>query len=177
MQGQNPEELFDVVDEYDRFVTRATRREVHAGRLRHRAVHVLIVNERGAVFLQKRSQYKDSYPGALSSSCAGHVDAGDDYDATVPRELQEELGLDPATLPPVVKLFKIDACEETGWEFVRVYLMNHEGPFELNEAEVEDGLWLSPKAIDAAVERRPDEFTPSFVLLWKRWRGAKYGKA
>lgn len=176
MQGQNLDELFDVVDEYDRVTGQATRREVHAQRLRHRAVHVLIVNERGSIFLQKRSRHKDTNPGLLSTSCAGHVDAGEDYDATVPRELHEELGLDPATLPPVAKLFKLPPSDETGQEFVRVYLMNHEGPFELNEAEVESGLWLSPKSLDAAVKLRPEEFTPSFVLIWKTWRAAKAAK-
>lgn len=170
MQGQNLDELFDVVDENDLVVGRATRREVHAGRMLHRAVHVLIVNSRGSVFLQKRSAHKDTHPGALSTSCAGHVDSGEDYDDTVPRELHEELGLDPSTLPAREMCFKLGPCRETGWEFIRVYRMEHEGPFALNEAEVESGLWLSPKAIDAAVKLRPEQFTPSFVLIWKKWR-------
>jgi isopentenyl-diphosphate delta-isomerase len=170
MQGQNLDELFDVVDENDLVVGQSTRREVHAQKLLHRAVHVLVVNERGSVFLQKRSEHKDTHPGALSTSCAGHVDSGEDYDDTVPRELQEELGLDPATLPPREKCFKLGPCRETGWEFIWVYKIEHEGPFELNEAEVESGLWLSPKAIDSAVKLRSEEFTPSFVLIWKKWR-------
>ncbi len=170
MQGQNLDELFDVVDENDVVTGQAARREVHAQKLAHRAVHVLIVNGRGSVFLQKRSEHKDTHPGALSTSCAGHVDAGEDYDETVPRELHEELGLDPATLPRVEKLFKLGPCAETGREFIWVYRMEHEGPFELNESEVSSGLWLSPKAIDSAVKLRAEEFTPSFVLIWKKWR-------
>ena len=172
MQGQNLDELFDVVDADDVPVGRATRREVHAKRLLHRAIHVLVVNGRGSVFLQKRSQYKDANPGLLSTSCAGHVDAGETYDETVPRELEEELGLAPDSLPPVEPVFKIAPCAETGWEFIWIYRMEHEGPFELNEAEVESGLWLSPTAIDAAVKNRPRDFTPSFVLIWKKWREA-----
>ena len=52
------EEWFDVVDEKDVVVSRATRQEVHAHGLRHRAVHVLVFNRAGQLFLQKRSPAK-----------------------------------------------------------------------------------------------------------------------
>lgn len=172
MQGQNLDELFDVVDESDRVIGRAPRREVHAHRLRHRAVHVMIGNTRGEWFLQKRSMYKDAFPGAYSTSCAGHVDAGDTYDATVPRELEEELGLDPVATPAAEFCFGLDASRETGWEFIRVYRLAHEGPFTLCEAEVESGAWMTPAAIDAAVAADPGAFTSSFVLVWKVGRSA-----
>ncbi len=70
------------------------RSEVHARGLRHRAVHVLVFNSRGEIFLQKRSMKKDRQPGVWDSSCSGHVDAGENYEATAVRELREELGLD-----------------------------------------------------------------------------------
>ncbi len=49
------EEWFDVVNERDEPVARALRREVHARNLLHRAVHVLVFDQHGRVFLQKRS--------------------------------------------------------------------------------------------------------------------------
>src|ERR1039457_539455 len=110
------EEIFDVVNERDEVVGQNTRREVHARGLWHRAVHVLVFNAHGEVFLQKRSMKKDRQPGAWDSSCSGHVDSGENYDETAVRELREELGLRvSASLP---KLFKIDACAETDAEFV-----------------------------------------------------------
>ena len=56
------EEIFDVVNERDEVVGRAPRSEVHAHGLLHRAVHVLIFNARGELFLQKRSKTKDREP-------------------------------------------------------------------------------------------------------------------
>ena len=91
--GQNPEEPFDVVDAQDRVIGRAPRREVHARRWRHRSIHVLVFNAAGRVFLQKRAQSKDSCPGRWDSSCSGHLDAGEDYDAAAVRELGEEIGM------------------------------------------------------------------------------------
>ncbi len=170
MQGQNPGELFDVVDVNDRVVGRATRREVHARKLLHRAVHVMVEDAAGRIFLQKRSLYKDTHPGAWCAACAGHVDAGEDYTDTVPRELHEELGLAPDFIGTPEELFRLGPCAETGWEFIRIYRLRHEGPFVLPPAEIERGDWFTPADIDASVAARPGDFTPSFRLIWERWR-------
>ncbi len=166
--GQHLDEIFDVVDELDRVVGQATRREVHARGLRHRAVHVFLVNDAGEVFLHQRSLSKDTYPGLWNSSCAGHVGAGDDYDVTVERELEEELGC--RLRVPARRLFRVEPCEETGAEFVWVYRGEAQGPFELNPAEIQRGDWFSLAAIDTWVGRAPHEFARSFVFLWPRVR-------
>jgi len=164
---QNLDELFDVVDEHDRVVSRATRREVHATGLRHRAIHVLVFNAAGQVYLQKRSMTKDTFPGAWDSSCSGHVDAGEDYDATAIRELREEIGLSVASAPQ--RLFKIGACDDTGQEFVWIYRLDHDGPLQPNPSEVERGGWFPPHEITAWVARAPQEFARAFRRIWREW--------
>src|SRR5476651_2121401 len=110
-------EIFDVVDELDRVIGQAPRVEVHARKLRHRAVHILLFNPQGELYLQKRSATKDSFPLCYDSSASGHVDTGEDYAACAVRELREELGITGGPLQP---LFKLDASPETGQEFVWV---------------------------------------------------------
>src|SRR3989454_5639457 len=105
------EEIFDVVNDRDEVTGQRPRSEVHRLGLKHRAVHVLVFNLRGEVFLQKRSMKKDCFPGKWDSSASGHLDCGEDYDACAVRELQEEIGLELATPPR--RLFKIDACADT----------------------------------------------------------------
>src|SRR3954454_11229811 len=114
------EEWFDVVNERDEVIGRELRRIVHASGLWHRAVHVLVFDGARRVFLQKRSMLKDLSPGLWDSSCSGHLDAGEDYDAAAARELAEEIGvrLEPGNAP--TRWFRIEACEQTGWEFVWV---------------------------------------------------------
>src|SRR5215472_14287436 len=99
-----PEEIFDVVDEHDHVIGSKPRNEVHRLGLMHRAVHVLVFNPQGEIFLQKRSMKKDRQPGVWDSSASGHVDSGDDYDSCAIRELNEELGFRPNT--PLTRLFK-----------------------------------------------------------------------
>ena len=90
---QSGDELFDVVDEDDTVQRQERRAVVHAEGLLHRAVHVFAFNKRGELFLQKRSGLKDVHPGLWDSSAAGHLDAGEDYEAGAVREVEEELGV------------------------------------------------------------------------------------
>ncbi|MGR9054161.1 MAG: NUDIX hydrolase, partial [Gammaproteobacteria bacterium] len=61
-------ELISVVDENDRVIGVSPRNIVHATGQRHRAVHVLVFNDYGRVFLQKRSMAKDINPGLWDTS-------------------------------------------------------------------------------------------------------------
>lgn len=168
VKAQRGDELFDVVDASDRVIGQATRDQVHRERLWHRAVHAWVFSPAGEIFLQKRSQLKDTAPGCWDSSCSGHLDSGEDYDAAVVRELGEEIGLH-LTHPPD-RLFTVPARAETGWEFVWIYRLQHAGPFDLHPAEIESGAWVQPTAVDAALVTNPADDAPAFRLLWQHWR-------
>ncbi|MBK8475180.1 MAG: NUDIX domain-containing protein [Opitutaceae bacterium] len=164
----SPEEWFDVVDEEDRVVGAAPRREVHARGLLHRAVHALVFDSAGRVLLQKRSAAKDMYPNQWAASASGHVDRGEDYDTAIVREMGEELGIVVTEVP--ARLCRILACEDTGREFVWVYSCRHDGPVRPKEDEISEVVWRLPQEVDRWVGERPEEFAPSFLLVWARWR-------
>src|SRR5205814_6134133 len=126
--GDGPEESFSVVDEHDQVVGAAPRSQVHANNLLHRAVHMLIFNPAGEVFLQLRSRWKDRHPLAWDSSAAGHVNAWEDYDQTASRELLEELGIET----PLKRVAKLPASERTGYEFIWLYSGSSDGQLHPN---------------------------------------------
>jgi isopentenyldiphosphate isomerase len=163
------EDIFDIVNERDEVIGRAPRSEVHARGLLHRAVHVLVFNARGEMFLQKRSKTKDREPSRWGAACSGHVDSGEDYDTAVMRELGEELGWKPSTPPE--RILRIEACRETDQEFVWIYRCNGEGPFTLNAEEIETGGWFSREQVERWLAERPEDFTTVFVMLWRLLRG------
>lgn len=165
------DEIFDIVDDRDQVIGQCPRREVHRVGHKHRAIHVLVFNSRGEVFLQKRSMSKDTHPGVWDSSSSGHLDTGEDYDACAIRELREEIGL--VIDKPPQRLFKINACLETGQEFVWVYKHTSEGPFTLHPEEIERGDWFAPAYVSDWVEKSPSQFAPAFVLIWNRFTTAK----
>jgi 16S rRNA (adenine1518-N6/adenine1519-N6)-dimethyltransferase len=164
--SQEPAEQFAVVDDEDRVIGQAPRSEVHGNNLLHRAVHLLIFNGNGDLYLQKRSPFKDRHPGVWDSSAAGHVDAGEDYDDTARRELQEELGV----AAPLERLLKLPASERTGYEFIWLYRGRHDGPFRLAKTEIELGRFFPPALVSAWLEARPADFAPGFAECWTAFR-------
>lgn len=89
-----PDELFDVVDENGSMQGYTiSKKDAHAEGVWHQTVDVWIYNTEGEVLLQKRSMSKESYPGLLDISAAGHVSVGETRIQAALRELEEELGI------------------------------------------------------------------------------------
>lgn len=164
------EEWLEEVDEFDRVIGRRPRSELHRLGLRHRAVHILLFDRKGRLFLQKRSRWKDVHPGCWDTSAAGHVDPDETYEISAGRELREELGIEP---PPLEFLFKVEAAATTGWEFIHVYRATHDGPFALNSDEIDEGRWLHPDEIDRWHAAGGAGLTATFCLLWQRFRESR----
>ncbi len=162
-------ERFDVVDEQDRAVGVESRGVVHATGLRHRAVHIFVLNGRGELFLQKRSPWKDKHPGKWDSSAAGHLDSGEGYAAAARRELREELGVDPDGTA-LHEIGGLSASEATGWEFVRIFQARHEGPFRWPPEEIEWGGFFPVGTVQAWCTAHPGDFAPGFLECWRVWR-------
>ena len=80
------------------------RTMVHRDGDLHGSAHVWVIRhisgEDFDVLLQTRSPDKDSFPNCYDTSCAGHVAERETFESTALRELEEELGIRPAT-PPV----------------------------------------------------------------------------
>lgn len=160
------EEIFDIVNERDEVIGQLSRREVHRLGLRHRAIHVLVYNGKGEIFLQKRSHLKDNFPGRWDSSAAGHLDSGESYEECVLREVKEELGYDLPCVPE--KILRIEACDETGQEFVWVFRCESEGPFQLQPEEIETGDWFSVETVTQWIRNKPEDFAPSLICIWEK---------
>jgi isopentenyldiphosphate isomerase len=158
-------ELLFVVDENDCVLDVRARHIVHADGLRHRAVHILVFDEKGRLFLQKRSMKKDLNAGQWDTSAAGHVDAGEDYEISAFREIEEELGI--TGIPSLEPLFKLTPTVETGMEFVQVYRIQHNGPFVLAPEEIDEGDWFSSDEISARVHADDPSLTETFKRLWR----------
>jgi isopentenyldiphosphate isomerase len=163
------EERLDVVDAFDRVEGQAARGEIHRLGLRHRAVHIFVVNRVGEVLLQKRSMLKDTWPGAWDSSAAGHLAAGEEYEAAAWREVEEEIGWRPEA-GGLREIGRLDACRDTGEEFVRIYRAEGEGPFRFPPEEIERLAWFSSERIDAAIANDPEELASAFRRIWQDFR-------
>ena len=158
-------EYLAVVDEHDQVLNHLPRGEIHAQSLRHRAVHIIVFNQHGEIFLQKRSMQKDLNPGLWDTSAAGHVDAGENYDSCAPRELSEELGV----VADLKSLFKLAPTPELGMEFIQVYCCKHNGPFLLASEEIDEGAWFTKEIITERVLNDDPSLTLTFKIIWGKY--------
>jgi 16S rRNA (adenine1518-N6/adenine1519-N6)-dimethyltransferase len=172
-EGQGAGEMLAVVDENDQVVGSERRDVIHRDDLLHRAVHIFALNKHGEIFLQKRSRLKDKCPGLWDSSAAGHVDAGEEYEACAARELEEELGLADQDIREVGKL---GAHANTGWEHVRLYATLANGRIRFPCVEIEYGQWFSMEQIEQWVKAVPEDFAPGFRACWALWKEANPGR-
>ena len=149
--GGSDEELLDLVDADNTVIGTVARSRVHGEpALRHRAVHVLVYDDRGRLLLQKRSSAKQIQPGKWDTSVGGHLAAGESYLAAAVREAAEELGLtiDAADLAPVHEFVWRSAVET---EHVASYRIQCGGPFRPHPEEIDEVRFWSPEELrDAA---------------------------
>ena len=157
--------MFDVVNTLDEVVEQRTRSVVHRLGLLHRAVHVFLFRSDGCLLIHKRSPTKEEFPSVWTSSASGHVSAGETYDACVPRELKEELGI----TAPLIRLHKFAACAATSHEFTVLYQATSEQTVEFDPVEMTEIRWVSVGDIQRWIQKSPEDFSPSFLLLWDWW--------
>ncbi len=152
------EEVIVIVDAENLVIGEATRREMRRQNLTHRATYVLVFNQKGQLFVQKRTMSKDIYPGYFDVAAGGVVLSGESYEESAQRELREELGVE-AELE-----FLFDRYFEDGRNKVwgRVYRCSHEGPFVLQQSEVESGAFMTLSEIFSATDA---DFTPDGLAI------------
>lgn len=91
------DELLDLVNEKDEIIGTIWRNESH--RLKEenlgyiRAVDMFIQNDKGEIWIPKRTAHKRIAPNGLDYSVGGHVTSGETYDEAMVKEISEELNL------------------------------------------------------------------------------------
>jgi 8-oxo-dGTP pyrophosphatase MutT (NUDIX family) len=163
------DELMDVVDEQDRVVGQATRREVRRRRLLHRFAAVLCRDPAGRLYVHRRTDDKDVYPGMYDMTAGGVLGTGERYLDAARRELAEELGV---AGPELRFLFKhrYRGPENPSWS--ALYEVTWDGPVTPQASEIAWGAFLSLDELDVRLATWP--FCPDAAETYRRWRAGGY---
>ena len=158
--GDDPTEVFDLIDAQDRVIGRVLRGEAHRDpSLWHRSVQVLVFASDGRLFLQRRSDTKDLFPAYFCASASGHVATGDGYDVTAEREVREELGV-RLKLTYIGK-WLVKSPMET--EMTALYMGQSDGPFTFHPTETAGGVFLPLAEIRAGRADGSLPMTPALL--------------
>lgn len=143
--------LVDVVDPDDRVVGTATRAQVRAEGLRHRAVYVVVRTTDDRLVVHRRAGWKDVHPGAWDVCFGGVLDAGEAWDAAAVRELSEEAGI-----AAPLRLLGCGSYEEGGARVNgRIYGCVHDGPYPCPDGEVAEVRTVPLGELGEFLDRHP----------------------
>jgi isopentenyldiphosphate isomerase len=164
MDFNRADEIFPIVDEEGREISKASRTVCHDGtsKLLHPVVHMHLFNNEGEIFLQKRAASKDILPGKWDTSVGGHIRPGEPVEDALKREVKEEIGLKNFIFQPV-KIYIWESERER--EYVYSFRGSSENTPEINPEEVEAGRFWSIREIHENLGK--NIFTPNFEYEFK----------
>jgi isopentenyl-diphosphate delta-isomerase len=168
-------ERIQIVDENDQPIGASTRQEAWANGSYYRLVQIILRDEKGNFLLQKRSAEKPLYPNRWTNAASGHVDEGETYETSAPRELQEEIGIS-APLQYIGKiLIQLKEDGKTINQFNGVFAAQipHDTEFHLDPEEVSEVRWFTLQELEEMIARSPEDFTPAMAGAITQFYGEK----
>jgi len=154
--------IYDPDDPDGRVVDTAPRDVMRAENLPHGATAVLVRRSTGEIYVHRRADTKDLWPGRHDCAVGGVLQAGEDPDEAAVRELAEELGIEGAVLAPLVRRWYSDA--DTCY-FAYAYVTTWDGAVRFADGEVADGWWEEPSVLYDRLQDPSWPFVPDTRAL------------
>lgn len=162
-EDPGPEESVALYDADGHEIGAVPRSRMRAENLHHAATGIVVRNRAGEIYVHRRTDTKDVYPGRHDFAAGGVIAAGEAPDAAAARELAEELGVVGV---PLTKVGEGDYADDHTNYHAFLYTVTHDGPIAHQAEEVAWGGWWTPTELAARIASDPDAFMPDSVALW-----------
>ncbi|MGI8985911.1 MAG: NUDIX domain-containing protein [Nocardioidaceae bacterium] len=162
----NDDEQVEVFAEDGSVLGVASRRRMRADNLLHRATGVILRDTAGRVYVHRRTDSKDVFPGRYDCCAGGVVGVGEDVLAAAERELAEELGVRGVSLRPLL----VGRYEDAHTRYLaHVYEATWDGPITWQADEVVWGDWCTLSELRALLADPARPFVPDTRALLADW--------
>lgn len=158
-------EMIEIVTNQGKVIGKINRLHAYKTGALHKAVNVLIYNQKEEIFLQQRAANKSSFPLYWDISCAEHVKIGETYKQAAHRGLKEELSID-AILKKIRQKhiqkseFKKNGKKVIENELVELYAGTTTSNIKINNNEVKNGSFMKINSIASELKKNNLKFTP-----------------
>lgn len=161
-----------------------------------KAVRLILMNSKGGIYLQKRSNAKKENPGLYDKTIGGHVYKGHTWELTVVKECAEELGFPAAVLGGkefneavknvdlrVIGVFKKISqnsnfnsvrITKKGGKFIEPFITNfylgyYDGSLRFADGESSGVEVYKLKELKKEIEKTPEKFTEDLKYMVKKF--------
>ncbi|GAA3628341.1 NUDIX domain-containing protein [Lentzea roselyniae] len=158
--------MINLYDE-NRFVIGTVSRErMRAENLWHGCATIIVRSVDGSrVYVHRRTDTKDIFPGLYDCTAGGVIDAGGNPGEAAERELREELGVEV----PLKKLFISKYVDDRTRYHVWVYEARTDGPFTHQPEEVAWGGWMDLDELRVKIEDPDWPLVPDGRAIAGEW--------
>jgi len=147
MNIPHDDELLDIVDADDHVIGQRLRSELYANKQSNfRVINAFIVNDKGQLWIPRRTADKRVYPLHLDVGVGGHVGAGETYQQAFAREVQEEINLN-VEKHPYTDLGHFTPHQHNVSAFMHVYKITYNQTPPYNPHDFTEYYWLYPQEI------------------------------
>ena len=163
------EEKVVLVDENDTQLDLMGKTEAHEKGLLHRAISIVIFNDKNEILLQQRAFSKYHWKGIWSNTVCTHPRDGESYQQAAERRLFEELGFNTPLKEAFHFIYKAKDEESglTEHELDHVFLGTYNGEIPFNPDEVNAVKWISKEDLLDDIKANPDIYSFWFKVILK----------
>lgn len=159
-------ELLDYVDQDDNLLWTKEKHEIYSQKLINRICHVIVLNSKWEIALQKRSSKVSFMPEAWCTSAWWHVCAGHTYKESALKELKEEIGI----------TWKLKFLDKTAYinkeishsKFLWIFELKYDWDFVYEDGEVDFVEWFSLDNIKSMIEAW-ESFHPELIFILEKY--------
>ena len=131
----------------------------------HRAISVVIFNDRNEMLITKRSSLKKTWPGFWTNACCSHPRRNETHEEAAKRRVREELGIE---IEPKF-LFKLEysAKYDETWgenELDWFFMAKHNGAIKPDKNEVEEWKYIGKEELKKDIKENSNKYTPWFKI-------------
>lgn len=157
-------EYLTIVDEDDNVIGKATYDELKAKKFIHRAANVFVFNSKGELFVHKRAENLNLYPGMWDVKFGGLVRADESYEEAALREMNEEAGITGVTL---TDLFRQKSRRRENLTNRKIFQCTYNGEITLDKTEVAEGRFV--KVEEAVKLMEEGKLSPSAEQIFREF--------
>lgn len=163
-------EMVILVDQKDQQIGLMEKIEAHEKALLHRAFSVFVQNDKGEIMLQQRAADKYHSPLLWANTCCSHQRDGESNLEAGKRRLQEEMGFVTDLREAFSFIYKAPFDNGlTEHELDHVLLGEYNDEPSINPEEVESYKWMTPEAIKADINLKPEIYTAWFKIIFEKF--------